>query len=263
MRSQDDSAPPPGVTSRSSASTIDDHPGAEVREASPPRSPDRSPDRREPSRRGDEPQASAPRVTSGTFEFEPKSCASRACASRDWRTLFAADGADAVLRRIVEGDPLGVRVVVSERLREECLFADGERVTTRALARIARFAQAYRGRPTFSKWLRARCEEAIDDILDEDREALRNPDTPPSPALVALAQPLGLDPAHMRAACASFNDLPRVERTAFFAVVLARTSIDACAQREGITNRAAAQRARRALEAVLCPQVSRNEEELP
>jgi hypothetical protein len=70
-------------------------------------------------------------------------------------------------------------------------------------------------------------------------------------AFLALARPLGLEPAAMGRACAAFNRLPLAERAAFFALVIQARSLDDLARESGEGATDIARRARRALDAIL------------
>ena len=164
-----------------------------------------------------------------------------ALAAADWRAWLAGGTPREVLARIVQGDPLEVRGRVARELRERALLFDADRVHLRALARCARAAPAYRGRPALDAWVDARVSEALLELLREDDE--RRDEEPrgvePDAALVALAKPLGLDPERLARACRAFNRLPVEDRRAFFRLVLERRSLDelACDSRS-VTRRA-------------------------
>jgi DNA-directed RNA polymerase specialized sigma24 family protein len=159
-----------------------------------------------------------------------------------------------VLGRLVQDDPLGVREKVASRLRADALLLDADRVHLRALARISRFASRYRGCPELSVWIDSAVAEALDELLREEHEWARSPrpTEPEKPGVFALlAPPLGLEPAVMRAACASFNVLPFAERSAFVDLVLHGRSLDDVARAAGESATEVARRARRALDATL------------
>jgi hypothetical protein len=128
-----------------------------------------------------------------------------------------------VLARLVTDDPLGMRARLAARLRERALLVDGERVLLRAFAHVASHASTWRGRPALADWLRARLDEATDDVLAEEEDLAldgRSPSLGPTSTWRLLARPLGLDPARMRAGCGAFNRLPLDAREAFHRVVL-------------------------------------------
>lgn len=181
----------------------------------------------------------------------------------DWRRFLATGSPREVLARLVDGDPLGVRALVAERLNTSRRLLDAERVTLRTLARVARFACRYRGRPEFETWLVERCDEAIDDILDEEREAAASSfASEPSEAFTLLAEPLGIEAQVARRACVAVNDCTFEERDAFFALVLEARPLDQVAQDKDCEPTLLARRARRVLLAILRPE-ARDLEVLP
>jgi DNA-directed RNA polymerase specialized sigma24 family protein len=159
-----------------------------------------------------------------------------------------AGGPREVLARLVDGDPLGLRAVVRERLRARAYLLDADRVFLRSLARIARYAPRYRGAPPLEAWLVGIVDEALLDLLEEEREA--GP-PPASDAIRELARPLGLDPAAMRAACRRFHELPEPERRTFLALFVEGRDLDLLARSAGETATAVARRARHALLTVI------------
>jgi DNA-directed RNA polymerase specialized sigma24 family protein len=171
-----------------------------------------------------------------------------------WRQLLAGGTPREILCRIVQGDPLGMRERVARRLHAEAYLLDADRVQLRALARCARFANRYPGRPELATWLDEIVDQAIEDLVREDVEGELEREKAaalPSAAFSALARPLGLEPEAMRRACAAFNQLPALDRTAFFALVLHGRSLDELARdgRESASD--VARRARRALDLLL------------
>jgi DNA-directed RNA polymerase specialized sigma24 family protein len=188
----------------------------------------------------------------------------QAAASR-WPALFAGGSAREILSRIVQGDPLELRDHIARRMRVESYLLDADRVHLRALARCARAAVRYRGRPELGEWLAAIVDESIAELLVEDHEAppserhaASQPIGPPhAGAFSALARPLGLDPEAMRGACVLFNRLPAPERRAFFDLVIEGRELDSIAQTSGESATEIARRARRALDVLLSAQTKK------
>src|SRR5687767_2341511 len=58
----------------------------------------------------------------------------------DWRVILAGASPREVLARLMNGDPLGLAVVVEQRLRVHAYLLDADRVFLRAAARCARLA---------------------------------------------------------------------------------------------------------------------------
>jgi DNA-directed RNA polymerase specialized sigma24 family protein len=170
-----------------------------------------------------------------------------------WRSALAGTPRE-VLARLVQGDPLGVRGRVARRLRSDALLLDADRIHLCVVARIARSAGRYRGRPGIEEWLDAHVLATIADVVRRDHEVARSPQAFPeesASAFAALAAPLGLDPGGMRRACAAFNVLPQADRAAFVDLVLRDRSLDEMAKESGESATRIARRARRGLDAVL------------
>jgi len=170
-----------------------------------------------------------------------------------WRTLLAGTPRE-VLARLVQGDPLGVRGIVSKRLRSGSVLLDADRVHLRVVARIARSAGRYRGRPGVLDWVDGHVLAVLGDVIREDHESARgsaSTDEEAPDAFLALAGPLGLDPASMRRACSAFNVLPLADRAAFVDLVLRNRSLDDLARELGESATQIARRARRAFDSIL------------
>ncbi len=167
---------------------------------------------------------------------------------RDWRRWLAGGSPREILARILPGDPLALRAIVARRLREAALLLDADRVHLRALARCARYAARYEGRPAIESWLEAQLAAAIEEL---SREELPPAGPGRTSAIGDLARPLGLSPDAMHRACRAFNQQPAEDRQAFFALVIEQFTLDDIAHRAGISAGEAARRARRGLDALL------------
>src|SRR4051812_31993837 len=87
-----------------------------------------------------------------------------------WRRLLSGGTPREILCRIVQGDPLGLRDRVALRLHADAYLLDADRVLLRALARCARFAGRYQGRPELGSWLDEIAGQAVEEVLREDLE---------------------------------------------------------------------------------------------
>lgn len=193
------------------------------------------------------------RSSPATSTQAPLAADPRIEAAPAWRTVLAGTPRE-VLARLVQGDPLGVRGAVANRLRSGCVLLDADRVHLRVVARIARSAARYRGRPGVDEWVDGHVLRILGEVIREDHEAARGraaTGKEASDAFSALAGPLGLDPRSMRKACASFNVLPLADRAAFIDLVLRNRSLDDLARELGEGATQIARRARRALDVVL------------
>ena len=136
-----------------------------------------------------------------------------------------------VLARIVEGDPLEMRGRCKERLCTRALLLSLDRLVLRSMARVARAAVAYRGRPRLARWLNEQIDAAIRDLIAEDREKERTgplPGGPADPHYAFVSEALGVDPALGRRVCVVYNDLPDLQRKVFWAVIVEGKSIHRC-----------------------------------
>ena len=140
-----------------------------------------------------------------------------------WRLLLCGATPREVLARIVRDDPLRLRARIGARLLERCLLLDADRVLLRALARIARAAGRYQGRPDLGKWLDGHIDQALEDCRVSNTEAAGRLQ-PAGGAFHELARPLRLDAARLAVACARFNERDDEARRAFFQLVLRRPS---------------------------------------
>ena len=169
----------------------------------------------------------------------------------DWRARLSARTPEGVLGRIVDGDPLGLRRLVGQVIRQERQLADADRVHLRAIACIAHRATAG-PEPESARWLEERVREALDGVVAAEcakHDAGQSPE--PRSALAVLADPLGLAPMDLRRACSILNRHPFGEREAFFAIVIDGLDLDATAASAGVSSVEFARRARRALDAVI------------
>jgi hypothetical protein len=94
------------------------------------------------------------------------------------------------------------------------------------MARIARAAGRYQGRPDLVQWLDGHIDLALQDCRPSSSRLLPEHSLSQG-AFAALARPLGLDPAQLALACARFNELDDEARRAFFQLVLRRPA-EAC-----------------------------------
>ena len=179
--------------------------------------------------------------------------------------LLWQGGARDVLARIVEGDPLGLRALVRAELRRRALLADADAVHLRALARVARDAPAWRGRPPLDPWLRERVRETVQEQWGAAHshgpdpsehgarsEREREPDgSAARGAFVELAARLGFDPGALGNGLARFHALTPLDREAFFVAILEGRGLDEATRRLGASYPEVARALRRVLTAFL------------
>ena len=145
--------------------------------------------------------------------------------SRDYpgAELLRDESPRRILRRIHEGDPLGLAQRCSERLHQRAILLAGDRLLARTLVRVALRAPAYDGVPPLDRWLEQGIDREILDLLGEDADAEHRGDPPTEtwdPDFAFLSETLGVEPPLARKAAIVFNDLPPAIRRTFWEVVV-------------------------------------------
>ena len=142
----------------------------------------------------------------------------------DWRAILAGHRPEAVLERLVPGDPLDLRGCVARGLERRALALDAERVWLRVAARVAHRASGYRGRPALRRWLDLRVDEVILELVREDAGLAAT--APDEAGCCAVAGPLGFAPAEARALLSTFNLCDEADRRAFLELVVRCADFD-------------------------------------
>lgn len=153
-------------------------------------------------------------------------------------TALLSGSDDEVGRRLMEGDPLGLRGVAMARLREEGLLLSPDRVLTRLAARVVYESSKLGTVRAFRRWVYRAAPKVLRELVREDAEADREATESESDAQLHhgwLAQLLGIPPELARSASIAFNRLPRNTRCAFFEVVLLRTPLGQYADTAGLS----------------------------
>jgi hypothetical protein len=134
-----------------------------------------------------------------------------------------------VLRKILEGDPLGIAERCSWRLKERAVLLDASRLTLRAMARTAYRSSSYHGDPPLADWLTQRIDESIRDLVIENRES-EQAEIPigddPERRFAFLTETIGVSASIARRVCVVFNDLSDDRRNAFWAMVIEGQSLN-------------------------------------
>jgi len=138
---------------------------------------------------------------------------------------------------LLGGDPLRLWELGSRRLRRRASLIEARRLYLRAAELVERAAATCDGDPPSSRWVRARVDRAIDDLLAADLRAERER-RPPGQGWSAPAElPTELhrmDAWRARAVCNSFNALPERTRRAWWEVVLEGVDLRRHAARENL-----------------------------
>ena len=126
-------------------------------------------------------------------------------------------------------DPLRIAERSSRYLWTEGLLLEPDRLTHKAAARIARHAHDRPRHVSLDRWLWSCLARAAADILHEDAERLAS-DTevrePWAPQHVFIRDALGHDEVNALRVCAAFNRQRRLERQAFFALIMERRPVE-------------------------------------
>ncbi len=140
-----------------------------------------------------------------------------------------------VLAKIVDGDPLGLTELCTERIQVRAVFLEPTRLVRRTFARVAYEAcrDPNRGKPTLHGWILARVDQALGELIAEDRDdEWRGVPIDPSHETLAfyhdIARKLLLEPSATRRACIRFNLLDEVARQAFWTVILDEVDVENC-----------------------------------
>ena len=148
-----------------------------------------------------------------------------------FRTLMRGSSARDVLARLVSGDPLDLRALCDRRQNERAVLIDPRRFQLRTAARIAHAAARYDVTIAPAVWIERRLEEALQDLVEEDRSQTETGDLPAEPweaRILFLADALGVEPALARRACAAFNQLPDATRKTAWCVMIEGKSVHRC-----------------------------------
>lgn len=176
----------------------------------------------------------------------PESDASGEGRTVEWGS--EGDHARALVRRLWEDDPMQLSRRCARRLAQRALLLEAARVERRARARIALTATLETARADSAggegtRWVAEGVDAAIDDLLRADERgaareevARRTPEADDDLPAAVLCGTLGIEPASLPRACATFNGLPEPTRRAFFAAVVEGKSIASCAQAATTTN---------------------------
>ena len=175
---------------------------------------------------------------------------SRWTPPKDWRAHLTGRSADALLDRIADGDPLGIRTLVGERIRAAAVLVDVDRVQLRALAAVA-FECAASGPPDRKTKLVALVDRSIVEIVEEASLARADEEDSVPSLFATFAEPLELDASALWRACDAFNACDLEERRAFFELVVERATLEGAARVLGEDPLRVAHRGRRALEVAL------------
>lgn len=170
--------------------------------------------------------------------------------------LLAPQTLEARLGSITGGDPLSLYPLGAARARERCLLLDPDRVFDEGIFNVVALSVLLEERDDFDAWLLERVDEALDNLVRRDSEALRRgvlDDGEVRESGEYLSGCLGLSAGEGLAAATRFNRLPFRTRRTFFALLVEQLPLEDCL-RVGLGPRdELRERALRAVEAILGP----------
>lgn len=170
--------------------------------------------------------------------------------------LLAETAPGTKLAAITGGDPLGLYPLAAARVRERCLVLDPDRAFDESVFNVVALSLLLERRDDFDAWLLARVDEALDNLVRRDSEALRRgalDDEQVRESGEYLAGCLGLPADEALAAATRFNRLPWRTRRAFFALLVEQRTVADCLRAELGPRDDLRERTLRALEALLGP----------
>jgi hypothetical protein len=163
----------------------------------------------------------------------------------DPRRILHADDPKTILRRLTNGDPLGLYERCARRTRERHLLVEVDRLFELALAIVATAAVVDSDESVgTSEWMNSQIDRALESILCEDQEAERravDSGDPDNPSYAFVRDVFGVEGPIARGATVAFNGLPHRVRAVFFALVVKAKSVDQCVA-EGLGTVAALKR---------------------
>ena len=150
---------------------------------------------------------------------------------RHVRQRLATARGSALYEFLTQGDPLGLEVYCGLRVRERHVLVDTERLVRAGAATAVVRARTLAPGAPLAAWMTAVVDDALDELLREDRELRRagwRPGPEGDPRYDFLLWAFAIEPRHSLGALVAFNGLaPRVRR-AFFAFVLDGNGVEAC-----------------------------------
>jgi hypothetical protein len=153
------------------------------------------------------------------------------------RELFASGDPMKILARLHPNDPLELWPRCAERISEQAVLLQPDRLYMRVVARLAYSGPAYRGEPPLDAWIGERMDVSLRELLSDDLEEERR-ELPTGleqdPRYVFLSKTLGIEIGLAPRVCNRFNNLPIEHRAAFFGVLIQGRGIQGYATDQGV-----------------------------
>lgn len=141
---------------------------------------------------------------------------------------LVADSASELLERLLDHDPFELGSRLGQRLIDQAILIDPERLIEMVYARVAHDAMDYEGRPGLDEFFDACIDRAVASFLVREAEEDANripPAEPDDPFYQLFAELLGIEPELTRTVSLHYHHLPLVTRRAFQAVLVEQKSI--------------------------------------
>ena len=146
-------------------------------------------------------------------------------------SLLSPESVQGVLDSIVQGDPLRMFERAEEAIGARCIWVSPFRVCDESVFSAIAMAPTLSRDDDFEAWLQERVEDAIDNLLRRDWEALIGgeiTDDMVAESAMYLAGWLECEPGAALRVAIRFNNLPAVVRRTHFAVFVDGKSVAEC-----------------------------------
>lgn len=147
------------------------------------------------------------------------------------KVLLSTQELDAKLASITTGDPLGLYPLGTLRVRERCLYFDPDRVFDESAFNVVAMSLGLLKEDDFERWLLERVDEAIDDLIRRDTQAVLKNEVTDELVWESgeyLVGCWGLSDREAFEAAVRFNNLPELPRRAFFALLVEHHTVAHC-----------------------------------
>lgn len=152
--------------------------------------------------------------------------------------LFADATMTEVMRRLFEGDPLGLQPAVCDAIESGAQLVNPQRLFNIVLARCAfrGLMHGFEGGVNLADWVREQVQESLQQLREEDwaEEAQGLPLDPLDPRYENLLVGTALDPIKARKLSLQFNQMKPEVRRPLFEVLVNRRAVEVVAQEAGL-----------------------------
>ena len=140
--------------------------------------------------------------------------------------LLKSSSRQELFAKLTSGDPLRLVERASARIRQRHFLMEGHRLAQRAAVVVA--TVPYTAADNLSDWTNVRLDEAIQDVLNEDRVRQTDPAAYNDEDYEFMLLTFGIVPERAIAATVRFNGLNEPTRRSFFELLVYHKSIAEC-----------------------------------